>query len=118
MLVRKIHGGMEQRDRLSVMNDFKQGYFRYLVATDVAARGIDIDNISLVINYDIPEDSESYVHRIGRTGRVGKIGRAITFVAQNENKFLNDIHQYIGKEILLKERPEKETVNNAQARIC
>ena len=56
---RKIHGGMEQRDRLKVMNYFKKGYFRYLVATDVAARGIDIDNITLVINYDIPEDKES-----------------------------------------------------------
>ena len=110
----KIHGGMEQRDRLRIMNDFKQGYFRYLVATDVAARGIDIDNITLVINYDIPEDGESYVHRIGRTGRIGKIGRAITFVAQNEKKLLNDIHQYIGKEIPLKVRPEKETVNNAE----
>ncbi|MCM1988290.1 DEAD/DEAH box helicase [Oceanirhabdus seepicola] len=108
----KTHGGMEQRDRLRVMNDFKQGNFRYLVATDVAARGIDIDNISLVINYDIPQDCESYVHRIGRTGRINRKGRAVTFVAQNESKFLNDIQQYIGKEIVLKERPEKETVNN------
>ena len=110
----KIHGGMEQRDRSRVMNDFKQGHFRYLVATDVAARGIDIDNISLVINYDIPQDSESYVHRIGRTGRISREGRAITFVTQNESKFLKDIHQYIGKEIPLKERPEKETVNDSK----
>jgi len=110
----KIHGGMEQRDRLRVMNDFKQGYFRYLVATDVAARGIDIDNISLVINYDIPQDSESYVHRIGRTGRKSREGRAITFVTKYENKFLNDIQRYIGKEIPLKERPDEETVNNSK----
>lgn len=110
----KIHGGMEQRDRVRVMSDFKQGYFRYLIATDVAARGIDIDNISLVINYDIPQDRESYVHRIGRTGRISREGRAITFVTQNEGKFLSDIHQYIGKEILLKERPEKETVDNSK----
>lgn len=110
----KIHGGMEQRDRLKVMNEFKQGYFRYLVATDVAARGIDIDNISLVINYDVPYDGEGYVHRIGRTGRISKEGRAITFVTQYENKFLNGIHQYIGKEIPLKEIPEKETVNNSK----
>ena len=80
--------------RWNVMNNYRQGYFRYLVATDVAARGIDIDNITHVINYDIPEDKESYVHRIGRTGRIGKMGRAITFVTQNESKFLNDIHQY------------------------
>ena len=65
---------MEQSDRLRVMNDFKQGYFRYLIATDVAARGIDVDNITLIINYDIPKDKESYVHRIGRTGRRGKDG--------------------------------------------
>ncbi len=113
----KIHGGMEQRDRLRVMNDFKRGYFRYMVATDVAARGIDIDDISLVINYDIPQDSESYVHRIGRTGRIGREGRAITFVTQNETKFLNDIHKYIGKEISLKERPDKETVNNSEQKF-
>ncbi|WP_017210667.1 DEAD/DEAH box helicase [Clostridium beijerinckii] len=109
---RKIHGGMEQSDRLRVMNNFKLGYFRYLIATDVAARGIDIDNITHVINYDIPEDKESYVHRIGRTGRAGKMGKAITFVTQNESKFLNDIHEYIGKEIFLKERPKVETVNS------
>lgn len=111
---KKIHGGMEQRDRLIVMNKFKQGLFRYLVATDVAARGIDIDDITLVINYDIPEDGESYVHRIGRTGRIGKIGRAITFVTQSDDWFLDDIQKYIGKEILLKERPEEEFVNNAK----
>ena len=111
---RKIHGGMEQDDRLRIMNGFKKGYFRYLVATDVAARGIDIDNISLVINYDIPEDKESYVHRIGRTGRIGKLGHAITFVTRNENRFLKDIHEYIGKEIILKEKPEVENVDAAK----
>jgi superfamily II DNA/RNA helicase len=110
----KLHGGMEQRDRLSVMNDFKQGLFRYLCATDVAARGLDIEDITLVINYDIPNDRESYVHRIGRTGRVNKLGKAITFVTKNEDKFLKDIHDYIGKELLLKERPEEETVHHSK----
>ncbi len=113
----KIHGGMEQQDRLRVMNNFKQGYFRYLVATDVAARGIDIDNISLVINYDIPRDRESYVHRIGRTGRIGREGRAITFVTQYEGKFLKDIQQYIDQEIILKERPDKEIVSNSKQKF-
>ena len=110
----KIHGGMEQCDRLRAMNDFKKGSFRYLVATDVAARGIDIDNITLVINYDIPKDVESYVHRIGRTGRINNMGRAITFVSRSENKYLDDIHEYIGKKILLKKRPKKETVINLE----
>ncbi|HEX9063301.1 MAG TPA: DEAD/DEAH box helicase [Clostridia bacterium] len=110
----KIHGGMEQHERLRVMNDFRQGYFRYLIATDVAARGIDIDNISLVINFDIPDDKESYVHRIGRTGRIDREGKAITFVSQDEGKFLDDIHQYIGKEIALKEKPDEEIVNNSK----
>lgn len=68
--VDKIHGGMEQSTRLMVMNDFKRGDFRYLVATDVAARGIDIDNITHVINYDLPLEKEAYVHRTGRTGRL------------------------------------------------
>ncbi len=106
----KIHGGMEQRDRLRIMNDFKQGYFRYLIATDVAARGIDIDNISLVINYDIPQDSESYVHRIGRTGRVNNTGKAISFVTENDEKYIAAIHQYIGREIPLTDKPDKEAV--------
>ncbi len=111
-LCKKIHGGMEQRDRLKVMSDFKLGYFRYLVATDVAARGIDIDNISLVFNFDIPLDKEIYVHRIGRTGRQNKEGKAITFVTKYESKFLNEIQQYINQEIPLKVRPEKETVRD------
>lgn len=110
----KLHGGMEQRDRMNVMNEFKQGFFRYLVATDVAARGLDIEDITLVINYDIPYDRESYVHRIGRTGRFDKLGKAITFVTENEVKFLNDIQDYIGKEIVLKERPKEETVHQAK----
>jgi len=111
----KIHGGMEQEDRLRVMRDFKQGYFRYLIATDVAARGIDIDNISLVINYDIPQDREVYVHRIGRTGRNSRAGRAITFVTKYENKFLRDIEEYIGREILKKDRPNKEEVDKLKS---
>ncbi len=109
---KKIHGGMEQRDRLKIMNDFKLGHFRYLIATDIAARGIDVDSINLVINYDIPQDRESYVHRIGRTGRANKMGKAITFVTQKETKFLKDIEEYIEKEITLRVRPDRETVNN------
>ena len=106
----KIHGGMEQKDRIKVMEDFRQGYFRYLVATDVAARGIDIDNITHVINYDIPRESESYVHRIGRTGRVGKTGKAISIVTPKDERSFLEIEDYIEKTITLKERPEKQEV--------
>lgn len=108
--VEKIHGGMEQRDRIKVMNQFKKGQFRYLIATDVAARGIDIDNITLVINYEIPQDVENYVHRIGRTGRMDNAGRAITFIAKNETRYLEEIESYTGKEIVLRDKPKKETV--------
>ena len=75
----KIHGGMVQEDRLEVMNDFRRGEFRYLIATDVAARGIDIENITHVINYDLPLEKESYVHRTGRTGRAGQKGKSHHF---------------------------------------
>lgn len=107
----KIHGGMEQRDRTKVMEDFRQGYFRYLVATDVAARGIDIDNITHIINYDIPRESESYVHRIGRTGRVGKTGKAISIITPRDERSFLDIENYIEKTITLKEHPGKQEVN-------
>ncbi|TCK87998.1 ATP-dependent RNA helicase DbpA [Natranaerovirga hydrolytica] len=110
----KIHGGMDQRDRLRVMNDFKQGHFRYLIATDVAARGIDVDDISLVVNYDVPQEKESYVHRIGRTGRKDREGRAITFVTQSEKRYINQIQQFLGKEMPLKERPDEATVRNGK----
>ncbi len=106
----EIHGGMEQNDRLSVMDDFKRGKFRYLIATDVAARGIDIDQIGLVVNYDIPNTCENYVHRIGRTGRIGNSGKAITFVCPSDKKQLEEIHEYIGREIPLGERPEHHVV--------
>jgi superfamily II DNA/RNA helicase len=102
---RKIHGGMTQQDRTRVMTDFKLGYFRYLVATDVAARGIDVDNLSLIINYDIPEDSENYVHRIGRTGRLSNTGKAVTLMTKYEDRYLEAIQEYIGKEIEQKEPP-------------
>jgi ATP-dependent RNA helicase DeaD len=108
----KLHGGMEQRDRLRVMNDFKKGTFRYLVATDIAARGIDIDCISLVINYDLPREKERYVHRIGRTGRISREGRSITFVEKEESSILREIQRYSGKEMILKERPAPETLDH------
>lgn len=102
-----LHGGMEQKDRLETMDAFKNRKFRYLIATDVAARGIHIDEISLVVNYDIPLELESYVHRIGRTGRAGSSGKAITFVTPFQNRFLSEIEAYIGYSI-----PKKELLLN------
>jgi ATP-dependent RNA helicase DeaD len=110
----RIHGGMMQEDRFAVMNDFRRGKFRYLIATDVAARGIDIDNISLVINYDLPSDKESYVHRTGRTGRAGKAGKAISLVTPKEESFIKDIEGYIGLKIHKQTLPSREEVTHAK----
>ncbi|MDN7245073.1 DEAD/DEAH box helicase [Planococcus shenhongbingii] len=110
----KLHGGMMQEDRFAVMNEFKRGEFRYLVATDVAARGIDIDSITHVINFDISLEKESYVHRAGRTGRAGKKGKAITFVTPHEDKFLNEIESYIGFEIPQHTSPSAQEVSAAE----
>lgn len=107
----KIHGGMEQDERLTAMKQFKRGEFSYLIATDVAARGIDIENVSLVINYDIPFEKATYVHRTGRTGRAGLTGKAITFVSSRENRYLKDIEEFIGFEINQLMKPEQEEVS-------
>jgi ATP-dependent RNA helicase DeaD len=112
--VERLHGGLEQEDRFAVMDGFKMGNFRYLVATDVAARGIDIDNVSLIINYDIPMEKEGYVHRTGRTGRAGNKGKAIMFVTPHEGKFLNAIVRYIGFEIPTMEAPSPEEVETGK----
>ena len=108
----KIHGGMEQTDRFQTMNRFKRGEFQYLVATDVASRGIDIDNITHVIHYDLPLEKESYVHRTGRTGCAGKAGKAISFVTPNEEYFLSAIEEYIGFPIPRRGSPSQEEVAN------
>ena len=97
--VNKIHGGMLQKDRIEVMEKFKRGNFKMLVSTDVAARGIDVEGITHVINYDLPVEKEAYVHRIGRTGRAGARGKAISFVNQYEDRLLDMIEEYIGFEI-------------------
>ncbi|SHN27499.1 DEAD/DEAH box helicase [Gracilibacillus kekensis] len=111
----QIHGGLEQEQRFAVMDGFKSGAFRYLIATDVAARGIDVDNVSLVINFDVPREKEGYVHRTGRTGRAGNKGKAITFADHYEEKYLRPIENYIGFELHKKEMPSKEEVSNAKS---
>ncbi len=108
--VRKLHGGLEQKDRTQIINDFKHGVFRYLVATDVAARGLDIDNVGLIFNYDCPLEGEAYVHRIGRTGRFDKSGKAITFVTTNQGKYMHRIETFIQKELTPYLRPTADAV--------
>ena len=106
--INKIHGGMLQKDRMEVMEKFKRGDFRILIATDVAARGIDVEGITHVINFDLPVEKEAYVHRIGRTGRAGAKGKAISLVNQFEERLLNIIQEYIGFEIPVNEELPKE----------
>ncbi len=79
----------------------------------MAARGIDVDKVSLVVNYDIPEDPESYVHRIGRTGRKGRDGRAITFVTETDGQYLSEIETYTNTELDLQNFPDEEAVKSA-----
>lgn len=111
----RLHGRLEQEVRFAVMDGFKMGNFRYLVATDVAARGIDIDNVTLVINYDVPMEKESYVHRTGRTGRAGNKGKAITFATPYEGKFIKAIEKYIGFEIPIMKAPMQQEVAAGKA---
>lgn len=111
----KIHGGMMQEDRFEVMDDFRKGEFRYLIATDVAARGIDIDDITHVIHYDVPLEQESYVHRTGRTGRAGRSGKSIMLATPFEDKFVREIETFIGFEIPAESEPTKEDVVRSRA---
>jgi ATP-dependent RNA helicase RhlE len=94
-----IHGNKSQNARQRALNNFKSGKTHVIIATDIAARGIDIDNLQLVINYDLPDVAETYVHRIGRTGRAGHNGSAITFCAPEERTMLRDIQKLTGKKI-------------------
>src|SRR5271166_3441891 len=99
MNVRALHGDMSQGSRDGVMLAFKAGRVPILVATDVAARGLDISTVTHVINYDVPTSPDTYVHRIGRTGRVGRSGRAITFVEDRQKRELEAIERHIGTDI-------------------
>ncbi|NBO91678.1 MAG: DEAD/DEAH box helicase [Planctomycetia bacterium] len=97
-----MHGDLSQSLRNRIMRGFREGKIRFLVATDVVGRGIDVKNLSHVINYDLPEDPENYVHRIGRTGRIGADGIAIAFVTPEQGERLTEIETFINREI----RPE------------
>jgi ATP-dependent RNA helicase RhlE len=107
-----IHGNKSQNARQGALADFKNGTLRVLVATDIAARGIDIDELSHVINFDLPDVPETYVHRIGRTGRAGKEGIAISFCSADEKEELRDIQKLIGKQIpVIAEHPFTENAH-------
>jgi ATP-dependent RNA helicase RhlE len=109
-----IHGNKSQNQRTKTMRDFKSGHLKVLVATDIAARGIDIDDISHVINYDLPVEPESYVHRIGRTGRAGAKGFAYSFCAADERNSLRSIERFTRMEIeVMKHKYHSEKAKNA-----
>lgn len=106
-----LNGDVAQRDRERLVNQFKKGKFDVLIATDVVARGLDVERITHVVNYDIPTDPESYTHRIGRTGRAGRTGKAILFVAPREKRMLKEIERATRQKIEPMELPSVEDIN-------
>ena len=110
-----IHGDMKQMQRDRVMKSFRSGRTDILIATDVAARGIDVDDVEAVFNYDLPQDNEYYVHRIGRTGRAGRCGRAFTFVKGKEVYRLKEIQRYCKATILAQPIPSSHDVAQIKA---
>lgn len=109
-----LHGDMKQMFRSRVMDQFRTGNYPILIATDVAARGIDVDNIDLVVNYDIPQDNEYYIHRVGRTGRAGKKGKAITLISgKKQRQFIKDIIKYTKTAIAHRLLPSTEQMIEA-----
>ncbi|PRY11994.1 ATP-dependent RNA helicase DeaD [Pontibacter ummariensis] len=113
-----LHGDLNQNQRSNVMGKFRNGTLEILVATDVAARGLDVDNVEAVFNYDLPQDEESYVHRIGRTGRAGKSGRAFSFVGGRSDGYkLKDIMRYTKAKIVLQQVPSLEDVNEIRTNL-
>lgn len=98
-----IHSDKEQKERTTTLDRFKRGFVKLLIATDVSARGIDIPNVDFVVNYDLPEVSENYVHRVGRTGRGKKKGRAVSFCSSEEKEILAEIEGFLDKDITVLE---------------
>jgi ATP-dependent RNA helicase DeaD len=106
-----LHGDMKQQNRTQVINSFKSGKLGILIATDVAARGIDVDDVDMVFNYDIPQDNEYYIHRIGRTGRAGKTGISYTLISGRKQFYeLRDIITFIKADIVKKPLPNRDDI--------
>lgn len=112
-----LHGDLTQNVRDRVMDSFKNGTTQVLIATDVAARGIDVDDVEAVINFDVPQDIEYYVHRIGRTGRAGREGLALTFISGKEVYKLKDIEHYCKTKIKAKPIPSLDDVKNTKLEV-
>ncbi|MFT5142660.1 MAG: ATP-dependent RNA helicase DeaD [Rhodothermales bacterium] len=110
-----LHGGMSQDVRTRIIKSFKSGALKVLVGTDVAARGLDIDDVSHVINYELPADPEVYVHRIGRTGRAGRSGEAITIVAPNEIGRIRGVERFTGVQMDRPELPTEEEIETLRS---
>lgn len=116
IMAQAIHGNKSQNARQNALNNFKDGKTRVLVATDIAARGIDVEELSHVVNYELPNIPETYVHRIGRTGRAGASGKAISFCEQEELEYLKDIQKLIKQTIpVVEEHPYPASLNAAPA---
>lgn len=116
-LVEELHGDMSQDKRIFVIKDFKNNKFNILISTDVTARGIHIDDISLVINYDVPRDKENYIHRIGRTGRKDSYGKAITIFTDKDDKYINEIEAYLGYEIKVLEELKIDDIDKGKIKF-
>lgn len=109
-----LHGEIDQQTRLKTIEGFKENRFRYLIATDVAARGVDVQNLSHVFNYDFPTGRETYVHRIGRTGRNGQEGIAVSLVSEMDEKMVGMVESYLGCELPFFELPKREAAAEAE----
>ncbi len=114
--VDSLHGDMTQKTRDKVMNKFRNGNIRVLVATDVAARGLDIDDVDVIVNYDVPQNHDDYIHRIGRTARAGKNGIAFMLVSKDEHSRFNNIKKNNKVKIIEKELPTQDEINEIKNR--
>jgi ATP-dependent RNA helicase RhlE len=108
--VAEIHSNRSQSQRQNAIDGFRSGKYRVLIATDIAARGIDVKDIELVINYDLPDEPESYIHRIGRTGRAGSNGQAVSIAAPDQGKLVRDIERLLKKSIRVAKYSGAESV--------
>lgn len=115
--VEAIHGDFHQSKREKVIQDLREGKTEILIATDVAARGLDVDDIDYVINYDMPDDVDTYIHRIGRTGRAGKEGTAVSFVTSSEEYLVKEFEIRTGMEIEKREVPEEEGMKDRVRKV-